>query len=92
MKLAMKYLGVMLDEKLNFNEHIDYTTWKAARKFGVLCRINRYLTAETKVRSIDASVEHARMFTVDAGEATNRVQYPLFVYRMTKRMVWRHNA
>lgn len=30
---AIKYLGVMLDGKLNFNEHIDYTIRTAARKF-----------------------------------------------------------
>lgn len=46
---TIKYLGVMLDEKLNFNDHIDYTIRKAARKFGVLCRINRYLTTEAKI-------------------------------------------
>lgn len=46
---SIKYLGVMLDEKLNFNEHIDYTIRKAARKFGVMCRISRYLTADAKV-------------------------------------------
>lgn len=46
---TMKYLGVILDEKLNFNEHIDYTIRKAARKFGVLCRINRFLTADAKI-------------------------------------------
>lgn len=46
---TIKYLGVMLDEKLNFNEHIDYTIRKAARKFGVLCRISRYLTTEAKI-------------------------------------------
>ena len=46
---AIKYLGVMLDEMLNFNEHVNYTIRKAARKFGVLCRINRYLTFDNKV-------------------------------------------
>ena len=46
---SIKYLGVMLDEKLNFNDHIDYTIRKAAQKFGVLCRINRYLTTEAKI-------------------------------------------
>lgn len=46
---AIKYLGVMLDEKLNFNEHIDYTIRKAARKYGIMCRISRYLTSEAKI-------------------------------------------
>lgn len=46
---TLKYLGVMLDEKLNLNEHIAYTIRKAARKLWVLCRINRYLTTDSKV-------------------------------------------
>lgn len=46
---AIKYLGVMLDEKLSFAEHVDYTIRKAARKLGVLCRINRYLSFDNKI-------------------------------------------
>lgn len=46
---VMKYLGVMLDEKLTFAEHVDYTIRKAARKLGVLCRINRYLSFDNKI-------------------------------------------
>ena len=46
---AIKYMGVMLDEMLNFNEHVNYTIRKAARKLGVLYRINRYLTFDNKV-------------------------------------------
>lgn len=46
---AIKYLGVMLDTKLTFNEHVDYTIRKAARKFGVLCRVNRFLSCDNKV-------------------------------------------
>lgn len=46
---AIKYLGVMLDEKLSFAEHVDYTIRKAARKLGVLCRINRYLSLDNKI-------------------------------------------
>lgn len=46
---SMKYLGVMLDEKLNFCEHINYSIKKAAQKFGVLCRVSRYLPFDAKV-------------------------------------------
>lgn len=44
-----KYLGVMVDEKLNFKDHVDYTIRKAAQKFGVLCRVNVDLTIENKL-------------------------------------------
>lgn len=46
---VIKYLGVMLDEKLSFAEHVDFTIRKAARKLGVLCRINRYFSFDNKV-------------------------------------------
>lgn len=45
----VKYLGVIVDEKLNFNEHIDYIIRKAASKYGMLCKINKYLTFDNKI-------------------------------------------
>lgn len=84
---TMKYLGVMLDEKLNFNVHINYTIRKAARKFGVLCRIVEMSVEQLAHRLKLASspeqnhaaypemwTEHARMFAVNVSEAMNRVQ------------------
>ena len=35
---AMRDLGVMLDEKLTFNDHIDRTVTKANRALGLLMR------------------------------------------------------
>lgn len=46
---SMKYLGVILDEKLNFCDHINYSIRKAAQKFGILCRVSRYLPMDSKV-------------------------------------------
>lgn len=46
---VVKYLGVMVDEKLNFNEHIDYIIRKAASKYGMLCKINKFLSFDNKV-------------------------------------------
>ena len=46
---VIKYLGIMVDERLCFNEHVDYTVRKAAQKFGVMCRVNRYLSCENKI-------------------------------------------
>ena len=46
---AIKYLGIMPDEMLNLNEYVNDTIRKAARKFGVLCGINRYLAFDYKV-------------------------------------------
>lgn len=46
---VIKYLGVMLDNKLNFDEHINYTIRKAARKLGIMYRLNKYLSFDNKL-------------------------------------------
>lgn len=38
-KRQVKYLGVMIDDRLNFNSHIDYICEKASRSQGALARI-----------------------------------------------------
>lgn len=53
---TVKYLGVQVDEKLLFIEHVDYVIKKVAVKYGVLCRINRYLTFESKVTYVRAVI------------------------------------
>lgn len=46
---SMKYLGVIIDEKLEFKEHYDYIYKKMAKKVGFLGRISRKLAIETKI-------------------------------------------
>lgn len=41
---SIKYLGVVIDDKLTFRDHIDHTVKKIARKYGVLCRLAKDLT------------------------------------------------
>lgn len=38
-KRALKYLGVMLDDRLNFNSHVDYACGKAAKAINAVARI-----------------------------------------------------
>jgi hypothetical protein len=45
----MKYLGVILDEKLTLNEHLDYICKKMGKKYGFMCRANKKLTTESKI-------------------------------------------
>jgi hypothetical protein len=45
----MKYLGVFIDNKLNFNKNVDYISKKIARKYGLLCRLNKKLTPACKI-------------------------------------------
>ena len=53
-----KYLGIQVDKKLNFVDHVDYVIKKVAVKYGILCRINKSLTFWAKltyVRSVISS-------------------------------------
>lgn len=40
-KRALKYLGVMVDDRLNFNSHVDYVCEKASKAIVALSRIMR---------------------------------------------------
>ncbi len=37
----IKYLGVILDDRLNMKSHIDYISRRAAKKIGFITRMNR---------------------------------------------------
>ena len=45
----MKYLGVTIDDKLKFNIHIDNVIKKIAKKYGILCRLNKELSTFSKI-------------------------------------------
>lgn len=45
---SMKYLGIIIDDKLNFNEQIDSVAKKSAMKINLLKRISKRLTFPTK--------------------------------------------
>lgn len=44
-----KYLGVVIDENLNFNDHLDYIAKKMNKKLGLFNRIKDKLPLETKI-------------------------------------------
>jgi hypothetical protein len=45
----MKYLGVEIDEKLNFKQHVDTTLKKMAKKVGFFGRTQQKLTKTAKI-------------------------------------------
>ena len=45
---TMKYLGVIIDNKLNFKEHFEYVNKKMAKKVYFLSRMRKKLDQETK--------------------------------------------
>ena len=46
----IKYLGVIIDDRLTFKSHIDNVIKKMARKYGVLCRLKNELTISSKIQ------------------------------------------
>ena len=45
----IKYLGVIIDDKLKFNVHIDNVIKKIAKKYGILCRLKKELNTFSKI-------------------------------------------
>jgi Reverse transcriptase (RNA-dependent DNA polymerase) len=46
---VIKYLGVMIDNNLKFDDHVSYVIKKAGTKINYLCRISRKLSKKTKI-------------------------------------------
>ncbi len=44
-----KYLGVLLDENLSFNAHVEFVVNKASKKLGILRKSREYLDHKTSV-------------------------------------------
>ena len=44
---SAKYLGVLIDNTLKFNEHITYLESKISRSVGIITRLSRYLPTKT---------------------------------------------
>jgi hypothetical protein len=54
---CMKYLGVKIDEKLNFKEHLTMITKKMSSKAGFLGRISKKLTKKTKLMIYNSVIQ-----------------------------------
>ena len=43
---SIKYLGVLIDSKLSWSEHVDYLNLQLARYLGLFTRLRRYVPNE----------------------------------------------
>lgn len=46
----IKYLGVIIVDKLKFDSHIDNVIKKIAKKYGILCRLKNDLNIASKIQ------------------------------------------
>lgn len=46
--LTIKYLGIIIDSKLTFNDHINYICNKISKKLGFAYRVSKHLTLYTR--------------------------------------------
>ena len=52
-----KFLGIHLDKKINFINHITEMSMKVAKSIGLLCELNRFLP-ETILKALYTSLIH----------------------------------
>lgn len=56
-----KDLGIILDEKLSFREHIDEITRKAYRMLGFIFRCGKYFSSQSSIRLLYSSLVRNRL-------------------------------
>lgn len=78
-----KDLGVIIDDKLSFNEHVDYITRKSYRMIGFIFRCGKYFTSQSSMRLLYSSLVRNRLeycstvwnpFYTNANDQIERVQ------------------
>ena len=57
---AVKYLGITIDNKLNFEEHINALATKISRSLGVLCKL-RHILPKSALRNLYHSMIHLHL-------------------------------
>jgi len=68
----MKYLGVIIDDKLRFSDHCDYMLKKIGKKISFLNRIGNYISAYTRCTIYKTIIaphfEYCATLLIDMGE------------------------
>ncbi len=68
----IKYLGVILDNKLNWHSHIDYLQTKLSRAAGIMFKVRDHLSLKTRIMLYDSlAASYLRYSTPAWGNATS---------------------
>ena len=54
--LYVNLLGVLIDNRLTFNDHVDSVVRKTSRQVNALCRLGRYLSTERKLTVVKSFI------------------------------------
>ena len=60
---CVKYLGVYIDNKLNFREHINILESKVSRSVGILCKLKHYVPYKS-LQQVYFALIHSQLFYV----------------------------
>ena len=58
---TLKYLGITIDNKLNFEEHINALATKISRSLGVQCKLRRHILPKSALRNLYHSMIHPHL-------------------------------
>ena len=61
---STKFLGVIIDNKLRWNDHITYVKNKISKSLGILYKIRRYLNCIHDVEKVSSCVFKKKPFRV----------------------------
>ena len=75
-----KYLGITLDNRFNFHEHIKITETKVARSVGILSKLKYYLP-ESAMLQLYYSLVHSQLIYVVAVWGFNT--FPSYLAKLT---------
>ena len=83
---CLKYLGVMLDNKMSWIEHITYVKNKVSKGIGIIYKARRYLNKKSLVNLYHSYIYPYLIYCIESwGNAAACHIYPLFI--LQKRIV-----
>ena len=85
-KQSIKFLGVVIDEKLSWKSHISYICKKVSKSTGIIFRCRYYLSNKTK-QSLYYSLVYPYLTYCNIGWSSNYKNNLKWIYFLQKRIV-----
>ena len=76
-KVSTKYLGLLIDDQLNWKHHIEHLNKKLAKGVGIICKLRHYMPRETLKNIYFSFIQsHLNYGIINWGSAVPRILYP----------------